>query len=56
MDACNICSMQGVEETVAEMKNWLQHTGSPLSSIDHAEFNNERDIENYEFDTFAIRR
>lgn len=48
--------MQGMEDTVSQMRNWLQHTGSPLSSIDHAVFTNERDINDFEFDDFAIRR
>lgn len=48
--------MQGNEDHVLQMKDWLQHTGSPMSSIDHATFSNEHDIENYEFGDFVIRR
>ena len=48
--------MQGFEENVCEMKKWLQVTGSPLSSIDHANFSNEKEIQEFEFDSFAIRR
>ena len=48
--------MQGIETSISDMKNWLQHTGSPMSSIDHAVFTNEREIAKSEFDSFSIRR
>lgn len=48
--------MQGMEEKINEMKDWLQHTGSPMSSIDHAEFKNQRSINKAEFEEFSIRR
>ena len=50
-----ISRMQGHSDKIAEMKNWLQHTGSPLSSIDHAVFTNERSVEKAEFESFSIR-
>ena len=51
-----ISRMQGHSDKIAEMKNWLQHTGSPLSSIDHAVFTNERSVEKAEFESFSILR
>ena len=48
--------MQGAKENVDMMKTWLMKTGSPMSSIDHAEFKNEREIDLVEFHDFAIRR
>ena len=48
--------MQGTRERIEEMKDWLQNTGSPMSSIDHAEFSDEREIQEAEFPDFCIRR
>lgn len=48
--------MQGNTDRVNEMKEWLLHTGSPLSHIDHTTFSNERDIDKVEFDAFSVRR
>ncbi|XP_068154306.1 acylphosphatase-2 [Drosophila tropicalis] len=39
-----------------EMKHWLQNKGSPSSVIEKAEFSAAREIENYTFTEFTIRR
>ena len=49
-----IGSMQGSEDKIAEMKKWLQETGSPASVIDHAVFSNEHEIEKPSFSDFQI--
>ncbi|KAK8809951.1 hypothetical protein WA538_003503, partial [Blastocystis sp. DL] len=46
--------MQGSEDKIAEMKKWLQETGSPASVIDHAVFSNEHEIEKPSFSDFQI--
>ncbi|CAH0550702.1 unnamed protein product [Brassicogethes aeneus] len=48
--------LEGPSEAVNEMKYWLQHKGSPESRIDQAVFLNEKEIENYTFDNFFIKR
>lgn len=48
--------MQGSVDRINEMKDWLQHTGSPLSHIERATFTNERSVDKVEFDSFSIRR
>ncbi|KAM7456029.1 hypothetical protein BLSTO_03218 [Blastocystis sp. subtype 1] len=48
--------MQGSVDRINEMKEWLQHTGSPLSHIECATFTNERSVDKVEFDSFSIRR
>lgn len=35
---------------------WLKTTGSPSSSIDKAEFKNQKDITKYEFEDFKIKK
>ncbi|XP_068246202.1 acylphosphatase-2-like isoform X2 [Palaemon carinicauda] len=47
--------LQGPQEMVVIMKDWLRNTGSPSSRIDKAEFKNEKDIEDYTFSGFSIR-
>ncbi|XP_068246201.1 acylphosphatase-2-like isoform X1 [Palaemon carinicauda] len=47
--------LEGVEQQVSIMKDWLRNTGSPSSRIDKAEFKNEKDIEDYTFSGFSIR-
>ncbi|KRG00009.1 uncharacterized protein Dwil_GK26986 [Drosophila willistoni] len=39
-----------------EMKHWLQNKGSPSSVIEKAEFSTAREIQNYTFTGFSIRR
>lgn len=48
--------MQGKEDTIKKMKEWLQKTGSPKSKIEKAEFKNERFIDNLEFSSFDVRK
>lgn len=48
--------VQGDEKAITDMKRWLKNTGSPSSKIDHAEFKNEKSINNFEFNDFKIRR
>lgn len=37
-------------------KHWLENTGSPMSKIERANFANEREIKDYTFENFGIRR
>ncbi|EDV93500.1 GH18239 [Drosophila grimshawi] len=39
-----------------EMKHWLQTTGSPSSRIDKAVFTETKEISNYNFNDFSIKR
>ncbi|XP_042908497.2 acylphosphatase-1 isoform X2 [Parasteatoda tepidariorum] len=48
-------TMQGPEEKIIEMKDWLKHTGSPHSKIEKAEFKNERHLSKEEFSDFFIK-
>lgn len=48
--------MQGKDDAVKKMKDWLKSTGSPKSKIDRAEFKNEKEIEKFEFAEFSIRK
>ena len=48
--------MEGNIDNVNMMKTWLQTTGSPQSRIQKAVFKNEKQIQNYSFDTFKIIR
>ena len=48
--------LEGDLENVNLMKSWLQKTGSPQSRIDKAVFNNQRQINAYNFDNFRIIR
>ncbi|XP_018592554.1 acylphosphatase-2-like isoform X2 [Scleropages formosus] len=47
--------IQGPKEAVEKMKNWLRSTGSPMSRIDKATFNNERAVSALEFSSFTTR-
>ena len=38
------------------MRSWLQTTGSPQSRIEKAVFRNQRQIDNFSYDTFKIVR
>ncbi|PSN55596.1 Acylphosphatase-2 [Blattella germanica] len=48
--------IEGPEDKVEEMKNWLRNVGSPKSTIDKAEFTREENIEKVSFTKFNIRR
>ncbi|KAJ3650136.1 hypothetical protein Zmor_021844 [Zophobas morio] len=48
--------IEGDVNKVADMKRWLQTTGSPQSRIDKAEFTNERQINSFTYDSFKIKR
>ncbi|CAM9248445.1 unnamed protein product [Ectocarpus fasciculatus] len=47
---------QGSMERVDALKHWLEHVGSPKSRIDHAQFSNEHDLTELEFDGFKVRK
>ncbi|XP_064110719.1 acylphosphatase-2-like isoform X1 [Macrobrachium nipponense] len=47
--------LEGVEQQIGFMKDWLEKTGSPSSRIERAEFKNEKAIEDYTFSGFNIR-
>ncbi|XP_063848294.1 acylphosphatase-2-like isoform X1 [Scylla paramamosain] len=47
--------LEGPQDKVIMMKEWLQKTGSPSSRIDKAEFKNEKEIEDYSFKSFSVR-
>ncbi|GBN33628.1 Acylphosphatase-2 [Araneus ventricosus] len=49
-------TMQGKEENIEEMKNWLRRTGSPMSKIEKCIFTNERHISKEEFSDFFIKK
>lgn len=51
-----IGAIQGPPEKIAKMKTWLEKVGSPASSINKVEFNNENDIDDYTYTDFEIRR
>jgi hypothetical protein len=36
-------------------KHWLKYTGSPKSTIEKAEFRNEKNIANYSLNDFKVR-
>ena len=46
--------MEGDPSDIAEMKTWLQRTGSPMSRIDKVVFSNERPIDKFSFDNFKV--
>ncbi|XP_035214238.1 acylphosphatase-2-like isoform X2 [Stegodyphus dumicola] len=48
-------TIQGKEEKIEEMKDWLRHTGSPMSKIEKCVFTNERHISKEEFTDFFIK-
>ncbi|RZF45078.1 hypothetical protein LSTR_LSTR002039 [Laodelphax striatellus] len=48
--------VQGPDENIEAMKEWLRKNGSPKSRIDKAEFKNESDISSLTFTEFQIRR
>ncbi|CAK1555443.1 unnamed protein product [Leptosia nina] len=48
--------MQGPSDKVDSMMQWLKTTGSPSSKIDKAEFTHNKDLSDYTFQSFDIRR
>jgi acylphosphatase len=48
--------MQGSEDKVKKMKDWLRRIGSPKSIIDRVEFKNEKVINALEFTSFDVRK
>ncbi|KPJ17166.1 Acylphosphatase-1 [Papilio machaon] len=48
--------LQGPSDNVENMMRWLRTTGSPSSQIEKAEFKNEKDITEYSFNDFSIRK
>jgi acylphosphatase len=48
--------IQGSEDKIKKMKEWLNKTGSPKSRIDRTEFKNEKHIEKFEFKEFKIKK
>ncbi|CAF0919650.1 unnamed protein product [Brachionus calyciflorus] len=48
--------IQGKEDAVKKMKDWLRKTGSPKCRIDRAEFKNEKFIDKLDFSAFDVRK
>ncbi|XP_075975210.1 acylphosphatase-1-like [Anticarsia gemmatalis] len=48
--------MQGPSEKVESMMQWLKTKGSPTSTIQKAEFRNQKEITEYTFQDFGIRK
>ena len=48
--------VQGGEDVVKKMKDWLKKTGSPKSRIDRAEFKNEKQIDTLGYSGFEVRK
>ncbi|XP_034952100.1 acylphosphatase-1-like [Chelonus insularis] len=48
--------IEGQSSNVHEMKQWLETTGSPESSIDRAEFKNEQEIAISTFSDFSVKK
>ncbi|XP_069036316.1 acylphosphatase-2-like isoform X2 [Lepisosteus oculatus] len=47
--------VQGPQDVVEIMKDWLRRIGSPMSRIDKATFSNEREIPALEFKSFTTK-
>ncbi|XP_016281750.1 acylphosphatase-2-like [Monodelphis domestica] len=47
--------VQGPEDKVNSMKNWLSRVGSPSSQIDRTDFSNEKTISELEYSNFSIK-
>ncbi|XP_042295986.1 acylphosphatase-2 isoform X2 [Sceloporus undulatus] len=47
--------VQGPEDKVNEMKQWLAKVGSPSSQIERANFSNEKEIPKLDFTGFITR-
>lgn len=48
--------MQGKDEQIRKMKEWLKKTGSPKSVIERVEFKSERELTKLEFKAFDVRK
>ncbi|CAB3254510.1 unnamed protein product [Arctia plantaginis] len=48
--------LQGSEDNIQAMMNWLKSKGSPASEIERAEFRNQQSILELTFNDFTIRR
>ncbi|CAG4974999.1 unnamed protein product [Parnassius apollo] len=48
--------IQGPSDNVESMMQWLRSTGSPSSQIEKAEFKNEKEVSEYSFNDFSIRK
>ena len=46
--------MEGDTASIAQMKSWLEKTGSPMSRIEKANFSKERQIESFSFENFKV--
>nr|XP_056708708.1 acylphosphatase-2 [Euleptes europaea] len=47
--------VQGPEDKVNEMKDWLSSVGSPSARIERADFTNEKEISKLDFNGFTTR-
>lgn len=48
--------IQGREDAIRKMKEWLKNTGSPKSVIERVEFSGEKDLTKLEFHSFEIKK
>ncbi|KAF5830769.1 Acylphosphatase-like domain-containing protein [Dunaliella salina] len=48
--------LEGPKDKVEKMKHWLRHEGSPQSVIEKVDFTDERDITDYSYPGFEVRR
>ncbi len=48
--------MQGKEDSVKKMKEWLKTKGSPKSKIEKTEFNGEKEIKSFDFKSFDVKK
>ncbi|EEB13738.1 Acylphosphatase-2, putative [Pediculus humanus corporis] len=49
-------TIQGERKNIDEMKNWLQYKGSPYSKIEKAVFSEEKEIDEFSFNNFFVKR
>ncbi|CAG2178881.1 unnamed protein product [Oppiella nova] len=54
-DGTVIGTIQGDDQSIPQMQEWLQKTGSPYSRIERCEFSNEKIITNLEFNKFVVK-
>uniref|UniRef100_A0A1I8NLM8 acylphosphatase n=1 Tax=Stomoxys calcitrans TaxID=35570 RepID=A0A1I8NLM8_STOCA len=47
--------IEATPEAFAEMKTWLEKTGSPTSRIDKAVFGETKENSNFTFENFSVR-
>jgi len=48
--------LEGDNESISRMKEWLRKEGSPSSRIERAVFKNEKEISAYTMENFSIRK